>query len=88
MATQKVADITVQKVSDLTVAEFRELIREVVAQSLAELVEDPDAGLELREEFVAELLQAAKEARAAGQLTIPDEQIAEMEEIVSEHGPD
>ncbi len=43
---------------------------------------DPDEGRELRPEFVAGLLQSAKEAKAAGQLTIPDEQIAELEEIV------
>ena len=43
---------------------------------------DPDEGRELRPEFVAGLLQSAKEAKAAGQLTIPDERIAELEEIV------
>ena len=47
---------------------------------------DPDEGLEWRPEFLAELLQAAKEAKAAGQSTIPDDQIAELEEIVKEHG--
>ena len=47
---------------------------------------DPDEGLEWRPEFLAELLQAAKEAKAAGQSTIPDDQIAELEEIVKDHG--
>ena len=47
---------------------------------------DPDEGLEWRPESLDELLQAAKEAKAAGQSTIPDDQIAELEEIVKEHG--
>ena len=42
-------------VADLTVAEFREMIRAAVVEALAELIEDPDEGLELREEFVEEL---------------------------------
>jgi hypothetical protein len=38
-------------ISDLTVDELRNLIREVVAQTLLELLGDPDEGLELREEI-------------------------------------
>ena len=47
---------------------------------------DPDEGLEFRPEFVAGLLQSAKEARAAGLSTISDEQIAELEEFVRGYG--
>ena len=47
-ATEKMA-------ADLTVAELRELIRETVLEVISELIEDPDEGLELREEFVEEM---------------------------------
>mgnify|MGYP000002149906 CR=1 FL=1 len=52
-------------VADLTVSELRTLIREVVAETITSLFSDPDEGLELREEFEAELrrslLQPAEE---------------------------
>ncbi len=47
-ATEKMA-------ADLTVAELRTLIRETVLEVVSELIEDPDEGLELREEFVEEM---------------------------------
>lgn len=62
-------------VADLTVEEFRELVREVVLQTLAELLRDPDQGLALREEFVAELQRSLEEVEA-GEETIPAEEIA------------
>ena len=43
------------KVADLTINEFRELVQEVVIQTLSEMMGDPDEGLELRDDFVAEL---------------------------------
>ncbi|MCA9917619.1 MAG: hypothetical protein KC445_06670 [Anaerolineales bacterium] len=52
------------KVADLTVDEFRSVIRETVAQTLAELLSDPDEGLALREELNSELLAALKEPKA------------------------
>ena len=51
------------KVADLTVDEFKSVIRETVAQTLAELLSDPDEGLALRDEFTAELLAALKEPK-------------------------
>ncbi|MAT97074.1 MAG: hypothetical protein CL608_08030 [Anaerolineaceae bacterium] len=51
------------KVADLTVDEFKSVIRETVAQTLAELLGDPDKGLALRDEFNAELLAALKEPK-------------------------
>ena len=47
-ATEKMA-------ADLTVAELRALIRETMLEVISELIEDPDEGLELRAEFVAEM---------------------------------
>ncbi len=52
------------KVADLTVDEFKSVIRETVAQTLAELLSDPDEGLALRDEFNSELLAALKEPKA------------------------
>ena len=52
------------KVSDLTVDEFKSVIRETVAQTLAELLSDPDEGLALREELSSELIAALKEPKA------------------------
>ena len=52
------------KVADLTVDEFKSVIRETVAQTLAELLSDPDEGLALREELNSELLAALKEPKA------------------------
>lgn len=46
------------KISDLSVDEFKELIREVVIQTLTEMFGDPDEGLELRDEFKLELQRA------------------------------
>ena len=44
-----------ERVTDLTIVEFPQLIREMVAKAMAELLADPDEGLELRDEFVAEM---------------------------------
>jgi len=55
------------KVSDLTVDEFRDLIRETVKQTLAELLFDPDEGLELRADVEKVLLQSMKAVREGGE---------------------
>jgi len=61
-------------VADLTVDELKELIREVVAQTIRELLADPDAGLELRENFKIELQQSL-EAVQAGAKTRPIQEV-------------
>ena len=38
------------KVADLTIDEFRELVQEVVIQTLSEMMSDPNEGLELRDD--------------------------------------
>ena len=43
------------KVADLTVEEFKELVRDIVVQTLHDMPGDPDEGLELREDFKQEL---------------------------------
>ena len=64
-----------QKVADMTVDELRVLIREVVEQALFDFTHDPDAGLELREDFAAKL-DASIKAVEAGAPTISDEEVA------------
>ena len=62
-----------QKVADLTTDELRSLIREAVIETLNELIEDPDEGLELREDFALKL-EASIKAVEAGEPTISAEE--------------
>lgn len=64
-----------QRVADLSITEFRELLRAIVLQTMLELLGDPDAGLELREEFVETLRQSIASVEAGGELT-PAEKVA------------
>lgn len=64
------------KVADLTINEFRELVQEVVIQTLSEMMSDPDEGLELRDDFVEELKQSLANVEAGGK-TVPAQNVAE-----------
>ena len=64
------------KVADLTIHEFRELVQEVVIQTLSEMMGDPDEGLELRDDFVEELKQSLADVEA-GDKTVPAQKVAE-----------
>ena len=64
------------KVADLTIDEFRELVQEVVIQTLSEMMIDPDEGLELRDDFVEELKQTIADVKAGGK-TVPAQKVAE-----------
>ena len=64
------------KVADLTIDEFRDLIRAVVIQTLSEMLDDPDEGLELRDDFTEEL-QSSLSAVAADGKTISAQKVAE-----------
>lgn len=57
------------KVADLTIDEFRELVQEVVIQTLSKMMSDPDEGLELRDDFVEELRQSLADVKAGGRTT-------------------
>jgi hypothetical protein len=67
--------MTQPTVADLTVDEFKDLVRETVAQTLAEMLGDPDDGLELREDFEA-ALQRSIAGVEAGSRTIPAHKVA------------
>ncbi|MBC7265236.1 MAG: hypothetical protein H5T64_12905 [Chloroflexi bacterium] len=63
-------------VADLTVDELKDLIREVVAQTIVEIFGDPDEGLELREDIKAHLQRSLAAVRAGGE-TIPAQTVAD-----------
>ena len=54
------------KVADLSTDELKTLIRETVAESLADLLADPDVGLELQDDLHLQLL-AQQEMVASGE---------------------
>lgn len=62
-------------VADLSVDQFRDLVRETVAQTVVELLEDPDEGLELRDDIKARLQRSIAAVEAGGE-TIPAEVVA------------
>ena len=47
-------------VGDLSIEEFKQLVHEIVLETLRELVADPDEGLPLREDFTAALQQTLR----------------------------
>lgn len=62
-------------VADLTVDELKSLIREVVTQTILEILGDPDEGLELQEE-VKERLRRSLAATQTGAKLVPVEEVA------------
>lgn len=62
-------------VAEMTVDELRSLIENIIEDKLAELVRDPDHGLELREEF-KQRLRRTLEAEKQGVPGIPAEEVA------------
>ena len=55
------------RIADLTVNEFKELVRESVAQSITGLLGDPDQGLRLREDFAESLQRSLSRSRGRRQ---------------------
>jgi len=67
--------MTPSKVADLSIGELRKLVREIVIQTLLEVLGDPDEGLELRDDFAAELRRSLA-AVEAGEETVSVQEIA------------
>lgn len=65
-----------QTIADLNIEELKNLIREVIVETLTELLGDPDEGLELREDIKEQLLQSIANIKAGGK-TIPAEKVAD-----------
>lgn len=63
-------------VADLTVDELRGLIRQVVTETITDLLADPDAGLELREEFEVALQRSLEQRQSGRQETRAIEDVA------------
>lgn len=61
--------------SELTVDELRDLIREVVSQTIEELFIDPDVGLQLHEAMREALQKSIREVHAGAE-TLPAEAVA------------
>ena len=57
-------------VADLSIDEFKKLVREIVIQTLSEVLGDPDEGLELRDDFKVNLQRSLAAVEAGGK-TIP-----------------
>ncbi|MBM3135553.1 MAG: hypothetical protein FJZ89_09800 [Chloroflexi bacterium] len=62
-------------VADLTVEQFKDLMRQVVIQTLSEVLGDPDEGLELRDDITVRM-QRSLAALQAGTKTIPAQEVA------------
>lgn len=64
-----------ETVADLTVDQFRTIIREVVVQTINEMIGDPDEGLELREDIRTKLQESIASVEA-GSPILPAEVVA------------
>jgi len=65
-----------RSIADLTVDELRQLIRAAVWDALQELLPDPDAGLELREDVIDLLRESLEHKRQMDTTMIPFAQLA------------
>ena len=70
------------RIVDLSVDEFKDLIREVVAETISNLLNDPDNGLELRESVVAQMRQSIAAVEEGGK-TIPVHVLVALREYIS-----
>jgi hypothetical protein len=68
----------ISNVAELTVDELKDLIRETVTQTIMELFSDPDARLELREEFKFELQHAFEALQENGKTSSAQEVANEL----------
>ncbi len=62
----------VTKVNELTIDQLKALINELIEEKLEQLLNDPDEGLEVREEIIDKL----KAQKSSGKKRIPMEQVA------------
>ena len=68
--------MTYTTISDLSVDEFKNLIREVVKETITEMLNDPDEGLELRDDIVAYLNSSIKAIKSGEATSKSAEQVA------------
>ena len=63
-------------VADMTVDELKQLVRAAVRDALQELLPDPDAGLELREDVIDFLRESLAQESQGTLMKIPAGQLA------------
>ena len=63
------------QIKDLTVEELKTVIRQTVVETLDEYIDDPDEGLELREELKSRLAESLRKTEA-GEGGIRAEEVA------------
>ena len=68
-------------VAEMTVQELKTLIQNTVREVLQEILRDPDAGLELRPEFEARLLEAQEYVALGGRLLLMDDLTGKAEDF-------
>ena len=67
-------------VAEMTVRDLKMLIQSALKEALEEILEDPDAGLELRCEFEVQLRQAVSYVAAGGRLLSMNELVSQLED--------
>lgn len=67
------------RIAELTVSEFKNLVREAVTESFADLIGDPDEGLILHDEFAEELKRSLAAVSAGGKTSSMSEVTARLE---------
>lgn len=70
--------MTYSTLADLTIDEFKNLIKEIVTQTILEIFDDPDEGLELREEIKDRLHRALADAQTTTKTTSAQEVAAKL----------
>jgi len=73
--------MSLTKVSDLSIDELKNIIREVVEQTITDLIVDPDEGLELRQEIQISLKESMESIRSGEKSTVSVQQVAENLDI-------
>jgi hypothetical protein len=67
-------------VAEMTATQLKALIQSAVKEALQEILEDPDADLELRPEFEERLRQAVVHVASGGQLLSMEELTGQLED--------
>jgi hypothetical protein len=67
-------------VAEMTATQLKALIQSAVKEALQEILEDPDADLELRPEFEGRLRQAVVHVASGGQLLSMKELTSQLED--------
>lgn len=73
--------MTYTTISELSVNELKMLIRETVKETIADLMADPDEGLELRDDVEAFLKTSIESFRSGEVATLSAKQVAERLDI-------